>query len=101
MFTCTKCESKNLRTEEGTNNNVGLYCNDCDSWIKWLGKKERIEFVKFSRTKQLKSKIKDLEITQVPTLKDCAKNIALSAFYMGISYKEAVDIVLSLESEVE
>lgn len=36
---CKKCGSISLHTEE-RNNNVGLYCDDCGAWIKWLGKDE-------------------------------------------------------------
>lgn len=36
---CKKCGSVNLYTEN-KGNSVGLYCSDCGSWIKWLGKDE-------------------------------------------------------------
>lgn len=36
---CKKCGSIALHTEE-KGNNVGLYCDDCGAWIKWLGKDE-------------------------------------------------------------
>ena len=36
---CKKCGSISLHTET-KGNNVGLYCNDCGAWIKWLGKNE-------------------------------------------------------------
>lgn len=39
MYACKKCGSVNLRLEnKGTA--IGLYCNDCNSWIKWVSKKE-------------------------------------------------------------
>lgn len=39
MYACKKCGSVNLRLEnKGTA--TGLYCNDCNSWIKWVSKKE-------------------------------------------------------------
>lgn len=39
MYVCKKCGSVNLRLEnKGTA--IGLYCNDCNSWIKWVSKKE-------------------------------------------------------------
>lgn len=39
MYVCKKCGSVNLRLEnKGTA--TGLYCNDCNSWIKWVSKKE-------------------------------------------------------------
>ena len=36
---CKKCGSVSLHTEV-KGNNVGLYCDDCGAWIKWLGKDE-------------------------------------------------------------
>lgn len=36
---CKKCGSISLHIEN-KGNNVGLYCNDCGAWIKWLGKDE-------------------------------------------------------------
>lgn len=36
---CKKCGSVSLHTEE-KGNNVGLYCDDCGAWIKWLRKDE-------------------------------------------------------------
>lgn len=36
---CKKCGSIALHIET-KGNNTGLYCDDCGSWIKWLGKDE-------------------------------------------------------------
>lgn len=36
---CKKCGSISLHTEV-KGNNTGLYCDDCGSWIKWIGKDE-------------------------------------------------------------
>ena len=36
---CKKCGSVSLHTEV-KGNNTGLYCDDCGSWVKWLGKDE-------------------------------------------------------------
>lgn len=38
-FRCKKCNSKDLFIRKN-GNNTGLYCSDCGSWIKWLGKAE-------------------------------------------------------------
>lgn len=39
MYACKKCGSVNLRLEN-KGIAIGLYCNDCNSWIKWVSKKE-------------------------------------------------------------
>lgn len=39
MYSCKNCSSTNLRLE-GKGTAIGLYCNDCNSWIKWVSKKE-------------------------------------------------------------
>lgn len=44
---CNKCGSMSLHTEE-KGNNVGLYCDDCGAWVKWLGKDELRAF-KYSK----------------------------------------------------
>lgn len=36
---CKKCGSVSLHTKV-KGNNIGLYCDDCGAWIKWLGKDE-------------------------------------------------------------
>ena len=36
---CKKCGSISLHTEQ-KGNSIGLYCDDCGAWIKWLGKDE-------------------------------------------------------------
>lgn len=42
-FVCKYCGSIDLRIEEkGTQ--TGMYCNDCDKWLKWLNKNEKIHF---------------------------------------------------------
>ena len=39
MNQCKKCGGVNLRLEN-KGNAIGLYCNSCNSWIKWVSKKE-------------------------------------------------------------
>lgn len=39
MYQCKKCGSVNLRLENKCTA-TGLYCNSCNSWIKWVSKKE-------------------------------------------------------------
>ena len=36
---CKKCGSISLHTEV-KGSNIGLYCDDCGAWVKWLGKNE-------------------------------------------------------------
>lgn len=36
---CKKCGSVALHIET-KGNNIGLYCDDCGAWVKWLGKDE-------------------------------------------------------------
>lgn len=38
-YSCNKCGSTDLFIKK-SGNNVGLYCGDYGSWIKWVGKKE-------------------------------------------------------------
>ena len=48
---CKKCGSISLHTET-KGNNVGLYCDDCGAWIKWLGKDELRAFEHSREEKQ-------------------------------------------------
>lgn len=50
---CKKCGSISLHTEV-KGNNTGLYCDDCGSWITWLGKNELRAF-EYSRKDKEKS----------------------------------------------
>lgn len=34
---CTKCNSENIFTKK-SDNNTGLYCSECDVFLKWLNK---------------------------------------------------------------
>ena len=47
---CKKCGSISLHTEV-KGNNVGLYCDDCGAWIKWMSKDELRAF-EYSKTTQ-------------------------------------------------
>lgn len=64
MYACKKCGSVNLRLEnKGTA--TGLYCNDCNSWIKWISKKEltQVQNEIEKNTKELNSFKDDKELT--------------------------------------
>lgn len=53
---CEKCGSISLHTEV-KGNNIGLYCDDCGAWIKWLGKDELRAFEYAKQTeKQIEKK---------------------------------------------
>lgn len=63
---CKKCGSVDLYTEE-KGNNIGLYCNDCGTWIKWLGKDEVRAFTRanrFSDTELLNKALDLLHMTK-------------------------------------
>ena len=57
---CKKCGSISLHTKT-KGNNVGLYCDDCGAWIKWLGKDEAFLFEHNKATKKKNKNIKDKE----------------------------------------
>jgi hypothetical protein len=39
-FKCRKCGSDKY-TLRGKGPHIGMYCAECDTWEKWLGKSER------------------------------------------------------------
>lgn len=51
VYQCTKCNSKHIYVDE-IGGQVGLYCNDCGRWIKWLSKNE----AKYARRQEEASK---------------------------------------------
>ena len=51
---CKKCGSISLHTEV-KGNNIGLYCDDCGAWIKWLGKDELRAFEHTNKSKGLRA----------------------------------------------
>ena len=44
---CNKCGSEEFYTKK-SGTQTGLYCKKCNKWIKWLSKKETIDFNKLS-----------------------------------------------------
>ena len=54
---CKKCGSISLHTEV-KGNNTGLYCDDCDVWIKWLGKDELRAFEHANKSRGLRATAK-------------------------------------------
>ena len=54
---CKKCGSVSLHTEiKGSN--IGLYCDDCGAWVKWLGKEELRAF-EHSKKNQILVQMRD------------------------------------------
>lgn len=54
---CKKCGSISLHTEV-KGNNTGLYCDDCGTWVKWLGKDELRAF-EHSKKNQILTQMRD------------------------------------------
>ena len=54
---CKKCGSISLHTE-AKGNNIGLYCDDCGAWIKWLGKNELRAFEHANKLRGLRATAK-------------------------------------------
>lgn len=56
---CKKCGSISLHTEV-KGSNMGLYCDDCGAWVKWLGKDELRAF-EHSKKENNKSSNEDMK----------------------------------------
>ena len=54
---CKKCGSISLHTEV-KGNNIGLYCDDCGAWSKWLGKDELRAFEHANKSRGLRATAK-------------------------------------------
>lgn len=54
---CKKCGSISLHTEV-KGSNTGLYCDDCGTWLKWLGKNELRAF-EHSQKENIKNESSD------------------------------------------
>ena len=54
---CKKCGSISLHTEV-KGNNIGLYCDDCGAWIKWLRKDELRAFEYANKSRGLRATAK-------------------------------------------
>ena len=54
---CKKCGSVSLHTKV-KGNNIGLYCDDCGAWIKWLGKDELRAFEHANNSRGLRTTAK-------------------------------------------
>lgn len=61
-YLCEHCENEGINTFEikkkpfGENSvHYGLYCKKCDSWLKWLSKKEIIQFIKLMNKEEQKT----------------------------------------------
>lgn len=72
-FYCPSCGSLNLYTQQ-KGIATGLYCKDCNKWIKWLGKKD-LEVFKQHEEETLALILKETEVKEevnygIQTLKD-------------------------------
>lgn len=64
---CKKCGSTSLHTEV-KGNNTGLYCDDCGSWVKWIGKDELRAFEYSQKSPLLKTSC-NIPISEVKKVK--------------------------------
>lgn len=84
---CKKCGSVSLHTEV-KGNNIGLYCDDCGAWIKWLGKDELRAFEHANKPRGLRATAKVYDDAFVV---DYRISERLNRFIDGID--EAIDSV--------
>lgn len=83
---CKKCGSISLHTET-KGNNVGLYCDDCGAWIKWLSKDELRAF-----EHAVKEDKKDVIECEIPLSKLCCfKPLDSDAIYFGHMAGKVID----------
>ena len=83
---CKKCGSISLHTET-KGNNVGLYCDDCGAWIKWLGKDELRAFEHAAKEDK-----KDVIECEIPLGKLCCfKPLDSDAIYFGHMVGKVID----------
>lgn len=45
-YICKKCNNKTYGNVQFKDKHIGLYCTNCNSWIKWLSKAEYEEYKK-------------------------------------------------------
>lgn len=70
---CKKCGSTSLHTEV-KGNNTGLYCNDCGTWQKWLGKDE-LRVFEYANEKRISNAVdKNLKNIYKPTELICTED---------------------------
>ena len=79
---CKKCGSVSLHTEV-KGNNIGLYCDDCGSWVKWLGKDELRAF-EYSK----KNHVLNQKKNSIPEEKQ-----AISKYVKSISQPTGINIL--------
>lgn len=83
---CKKCGSTSLHTET-KGNNVGLYCDDCGAWAKWLGKDELRAFEHSMKKVDLKPEDVDIPIGGLC----CFKPINQEGIYFGHMAGKIID----------
>lgn len=81
---CKKCGSISLHTEV-KENNTGLYCDECGSWIKWLSKEELRAF-EYNKQKDCSDIIKRLRAFTDYLEKQLIKRWSKHHFLLKIQY---------------
>lgn len=97
-YVCKKCGSVDVFLKSnGTQ--TGLYCRDCDTWLKWVGKKEIPLVEKWIEDNKLKevNQENDLSLANETDkrLIDMCKDIV---DYMRDNYNPYVKVIISGEN---
>lgn len=97
-YACKKCGSVDVFLKSnGTQ--TGLYCSDCDTWLKWVGKKEIPLVEKWIEDNKLKEadQENDLSLANETDKKliDMCKDISE---YIKENYNPYVQVVISGEN---
>lgn len=98
-FCCTKCGSVDVFLDD-RGSQKALMCNDCSSWIKWIGRKQLpfVErFIKENKENNYKNQIENKinkAITFTEALKETCNEI-------NISYEQGCKFLDLLESKIK
>lgn len=78
-------------------NNIGLYCDDCGAWVKWLGKDELNAF-EHSKKNQVLVQMRDSTPEENQAISEYIRSISVPT---GINIFDEKSIVKRLEEFVE
>lgn len=82
MDTCKKCgNSENFNIQYGPTH-TGLYCSKCDSWVKWIGKKELPLYEKMVKSRK-----------NISARENFVKNLKSSISVLGLSKEDLLSII--------